>query len=232
MIEGRTVLGIIPARGGSKGIPRKNIRTLASKPLLAWTVEAARKSKFIDRLIVSTDDDEIAEVARRLDCEVPFLRPADISGDTSGSSELVHHAIKLLGRYDLVVLLQPTSPLRKTADIDETISLCHNQKLHSATTIAPARENPSLMYFKMSDLQFRPILEGAPKTGRRQEQRQAYVLNGAVYVIQTETFIDSPQFVSEGTGFHLMPEERSVDIDTPLDFEYAEFLLNKTERPL
>src|SRR5262245_25182815 len=125
MIDAKRVLGLITARGGSKGVPRKNVRPLGGKPLLAWTIEAARNAPVIDRLILSSDDAEIIEVARAWGCEVPFVRPPELATDTADSVEVVRHALSTLGEdYDYVVLLQPTSPLRTGEDIENCVRLC------------------------------------------------------------------------------------------------------------
>lgn len=123
MIDGKTVLAIIPARGGSKGVPRKNIRDVAGKPLIAWTIEAANQSLLVDRVVVSTDDQEIADTAVRWGAEVPFLRPIELAQDsTPGILPVIHMLTEILPHYDLVVLLQPTSPLRSVEDIDGAIA--------------------------------------------------------------------------------------------------------------
>ncbi len=229
MIDGRSVLAIIPARGGSKGVPDKNVRLLQGKPLLAWTIEAALQSKYIDRLILSSDSDKILAIGREHGCETPFKRPAELSSDSAGSAEVVLHALKEIGPSNLVVLLQPTSPLRTVEDIDATIELCVRSGASTATTITTAHQSPFHMYFRTDQNdspseQYKRIL---PATGavRRQDQPQTYILNGAVYVLEANPFQASPYFVTDKTVYHLMPEERSVDIDTVLDFQYAELLL-------
>jgi CMP-N,N'-diacetyllegionaminic acid synthase len=130
MFEGKTILAIVPARGGSKGVPRKNIRLLAGKPLIAWTIDEAKKSRYIDRLILSSEDDEIIEVAREFGCEIPFKRPDELAQDDTPGIESVIHAINTLEeKYDFVVLLQPTSPLRTVEDIDGLYSPLHNNRI-------------------------------------------------------------------------------------------------------
>ena len=125
MLNGKTILAIIPARGGSKGIPRKNIKPLAGKPLIAWTIEEAKKSKYIDRLILSSEDEEIIRIAKKWGCEVPFVRPKEFAEDETSGIEPILHAIETLSeKYDYVCLLQPTSPLRTVNDIDGCIKKC------------------------------------------------------------------------------------------------------------
>jgi N-acylneuraminate cytidylyltransferase len=136
MIEGQSVLAVIPARGGSKGVPRKNLRDVAGRPLIAWTIAAARGSSHIDRLVLSSDDEEIMETARRHGCDVPFRRPAELATDEADSMAVVMHAVETLAeRYDYVVLLQPTSPLRASADIDGAIATCLRHMAPSCVTV-------------------------------------------------------------------------------------------------
>ena len=134
MIDGRSVLAIIPARGGSKGVPRKNIRPLGGKPLIAWTIEAAHRSAWIDRLILSSEDQEIIDTACAWGCDVPFVRPAELARDCTPGIDPVLHALKQLPSFDLVVLLQPTSPLRSAADIDRCIERCQRGGAPAAVT--------------------------------------------------------------------------------------------------
>lgn len=231
MIDGRSVLAIIPARGGSKGIPQKNIKPLAEKPLLQWTFDAAQKSKYLDRIVLSSDDTATIELAQSLGCEVPFRRPSEISSDTASSADLVLHALREIPEsFHYVVLLQPTSPLRTADDIDATLELCHRLNASSATTLAPTLQSPFHMYTKNSASQtYTPVLSNERKATRRQDRPATYVLNGAVFVIETTAFKQKPVFIDELTCFHEMPSERSVDIDTPLDFEYADFLLARSK---
>ena len=130
MIDNKRVLAIIPARGGSKGVPRKNIRNLAGKPLIAWTIKEGKKSKYIDRLILSSEDSEIIEIAKAYGCDVPFVRPEELAKDNTSGVEPVLHAVSKLEGYDIVVLLQPTSPLRTVTDIDKCIEKCIFEKAY------------------------------------------------------------------------------------------------------
>jgi CMP-N,N'-diacetyllegionaminic acid synthase len=147
MINGKTILGIIPARGGSKGIPRKNLIIFGGKPLMAWTIEAGLQSHYIDRLILSSEDEEIIAVAREWGCEVPFIRPAELSRDDTPGIEPVIHAIKTLKTsYDYIILLQPTSPLRSAEDIDDCINYCIQAKAVSCVSVTVAQPSPYWMY--------------------------------------------------------------------------------------
>jgi N-acylneuraminate cytidylyltransferase len=226
MIAGKTVLAVIPARGGSKGVPRKNIRVVAGKPLIAWTIEEARRSSHIDRLIVSTDDSEIAAVAQQWRCEVPFMRPPELARDeTPGIAPVIHAMEALPERYDLVVLLQPTSPLRSGADIDGCIATLVARQAKACVSVAEPGQSPYWMY-KLDDKdRLQPLLEGA--FNRRQDLPKVYSLNGAVYVAEAEWLLQSNSFVGPGTIGYIMPIGRSLDIDTETDLAY--FALRKSE---
>jgi len=222
MIEGRTVLAIVPARGGSKGLPRKNIRPLAGKPLIAWTLECASQSRYIDRCIVSTDDPEIADVAREWGGDVPFLRPAELARDDTPGIAPVIHALEQIGGYDLVVLLQPTSPLRAPSDIDGCLEKLTASGAPACVSVTPADQSPYWMYTLTERGKMRPVLEGIERAVPRQQLLEVYVLNGAVYAAEVEWLKKSRSFLTEETVAFVMPRERSVDIDTLDDFERAE----------
>lgn len=220
------ILAIIPARGGSKGVPRKNIRELAGKPLIAWTIEEAKKSKYIDRLILSSEDDEIIEVAKRYGCEVPFKRPIELAQDDTPGIDPVLHAIEQCPGYDYVVLLQPTSPLRTVEDIDGCIEkLLHNDADFCVSVTEPEK-SPYWMY-KLEDEKIVPLLPRDGIITRRQDLPKCYVLNGAVYVADANVLLKSKSFLTEKTTAYLMGNESSYDIDTLNDFYICEFILEK-----
>lgn len=206
MIGERRVLGIIVARGGSKGLPRKNVQDLGGKPLVAWSVAAGLGSRFLDRLILSTDDTEIMEAARAAGCEVPFARPPELAGDTARVQDAVLHALDALAEpFDYVVLLQATSPLRRTDDIDATIELCHRADANSATTVTPAAKPPYWTYFVDPAGHMERVVEPPAEINRRQDARPMHTLNGAVYVVRTEWFRQALTFVDKDTLAHSMP---------------------------
>lgn len=219
MIDGGKVLAVIPARGGSKGVPRKNIRVVAGRPLIAWTIEEARKSKYIDRLVVSSDDAEIIEVARSWGCEAPFVRPAELSRDESPGIDPVLHALDMLPGYDWLVLLQTTSPLRSVADIDGCLDRCVEAVANACVTVAPAEQSPYWMYSLGTDGRMQALLPTQVEVARRQDLPPAYLLNGAVYVARCEWLRRHRTFVNEETIGFVMPQERSLDIDTELDLQ-------------
>ncbi|WP_333871700.1 acylneuraminate cytidylyltransferase family protein [Desulforamulus putei] len=226
MYRDRTFLAIIPARGGSKGIPRKNLRLLAGKPLLAWTVEEAKKSQYIDRLILSSEDAEIIALAKSLGCDVPFIRPAQLARDETPGIEPVLHALQVLPeKYDYVVLLQPTSPLRRAKDIDECIALCMNQGACACVSVTEPAHHPYWMYELLPNGFLKPFMPKDKVPFRRQELQPVYALNGAVYVACCDWLQEKRTFLAEETVAFVMPPERSLDVDTELDLQICEFFL-------
>lgn len=226
MINGNKVLAIIPARGGSKGIPRKNIREVGGKPLTAWTIEEANKSKYIDRLILSSEDEEIIKVAKAWNCEVPFVRPAQLArDDTPGIEPVLHSIEKLPAKYDYVVLLQPTSPLRKAEDIDGCIELCVKRNSPSCVSVTEPGKNPYWMYTIDEKGRIRPLIETVVPITRRQDLPRVYALNGAVYVAKTEWLKNKRTFITTETIAYVMPDERSLDVDTELGLKLCDFFL-------
>lgn len=223
MIEGKKILGLIPARGGSKGIPRKNIRRLGDKPLIAWTILEASKSKYIDRLIISTDDKEIAEEAQSWGAEVPFMRPKELATDTARGIDVVLHSMEQNPGFDAVVLLQPTSPFRLTEDIDCAIEQWNASK-NTVVGVTEVQKSPYWMY-KIENGMLCPIIEKNKNANNRQELEPIYVLNGAVYVSCYDSIRAIDGFVDKKTEAYIMPIERSIDIDSEFDWDFAEFLL-------
>ncbi len=234
------ILGIIPARGGSKGVPRKNIRSLAGKPLIAWTIEAARQSKLLTRLIVSTDDPEIAEVARFYGAEVPFLRPAEISHDLATDVEFLLHALDFLKEKegyepDIVLRLPPTSPLRTGAHIDEGIeTLLRDPEADASRPISEAPKHPYKMWkIDATGKYIEPFLPFSftqmyePYNSPRQILPKAFVHTGAMDVMRLRTIRELKSTSGKKLAYFFMTPEDSVNIDHPMDFELAELLMKK-----
>lgn len=227
MIAGERALGLIPARGGSKGIPGKNTRPLAGKPLIAWTIEAARRSRWLDQVVLTSDSSEIQDVARAFGCDVPFTRPAALAADETPGIDPVLHALDVLGDgFGWVVLLQPTSPLRTEADIDGAIDLCLGMGAPACVSVTPTPHSPYWTFLIDDQARMRPVVDlpGA----RRQDLPATFLLNGAVYVSRVAPLRAARSFLQPETVGYVMPSERSIDIDTPLDLKLAELLL--TER--
>lgn len=225
------MIAIIPARGGSKGLPGKNIKPLNGKPLIAYAVEAALKAKHIDRVIISTDDEEIARVAVQYGAELPFMRPAELASDTALAVDNYIYTIGKLEQesgtiIDAFVVLQPTSPLRIAEDIDGAVELFEKKKADSV--ISYTQEAHPISWHKYLDEEghFIDILDANIKN--RQDNRVSYFPNGAVYVFRT-SMIRERKYYTEKSYAYIMPRSRSVDIDFIEDFEYAEFLLRRNK---
>jgi len=227
MIDGKSVLAVITARGGSKGVPRKNIRSVAGKPLIAWTIEEAKKSRYVDRLILSSEDMDIVKVAALWGCETPFLRPKELArDDTPGVEPILHVLDNLPDEYDYVVLLQPTSPLRQVDDIDGCIKRMREYSAPSCVTVTEVDKSPYWMYEINNASLLIPFLIGREKPLRRQDMPSIYALNGAVYAGESLRVKKMKTFLAPETVAYVMPRERSLDIDTELDMKICEFLLS------
>lgn len=225
MIAGKRVLAVVTARGGSKGIPRKNLREAGGRPLLAWSIAAGQASRYVDRLILSSEDHEIIAAALRLGCDVPFVRPPELAADDTPSVEPVLHALEDLPGYDYVVLLQPTSPLRTSEDIDRCLELCEEQGAPACVSVHHSRENPCWTFRIGPNGRMSPVVSNANHGGRRQDFPDFFVLNGAVYVARPDWLKRTLSFVADGTIAYVMPEERSLDIDEEEDFQRFIFLV-------
>lgn len=225
MIAGKKVLAVITARGGSKGLPGKNIRPLAGRPLIGWTIGAAQQSTLIDRTVLSTDDEAIAAVARQCACEVPFMRDPALAADDTPSIDVLLDVLDRIPGYDIAVLLQPTSPLRTAQDIDDAIRVCVSSGAPSCVSVCEAEESPYWMYVLDSDSRMRPLIAGTNNAKRRQDLPAVHVLNGAVYVSLIDVLRRERAFVVAGTVGYAMPRERSVDIDLEQDLLTAAQLL-------
>ena len=228
------ILAIIPARGGSKGIVRKNIRVFGGKPLLAHTIDAAGKSKYISRIVVSTDSKEIALVAKKYGAEVPFLRPTELSGDRANVADAVHHLLVTMEkesgyRSDYVVLLQPTSPLRTGADIDGALNLLFARK--AAAVVSVCRTEQLLFIKDKKDVLKLMSDKAFLQSGNRQELPPTYKLDGSmVYGIKTSVFLKKRTFIPQGVVAFEIPRWRAVDIDEPQDFLAGELIFRNREK--
>ena len=224
------MIALIPARGGSKGLPGKNIRLLAGKPLIAHTILAAQNAKTIDRVLVSTDSPEIAQVARAFGAEIPFLRPAELARDESLAIDNYIYTVDRLntefsaGIKELAVLL-PTVPLRTAEDIDSAVRLFQEKSADSVISYYPAPH--PLQWHRFIDE--KGVLQSFFPDGgalrNRQEEKRAYLPNGALYIFNYKILKEQRVYYTEKSYPYLMPAERSVDIDTLQDFRFAEFLM-------
>jgi len=221
------VLGVIPARGGSKGIPRKNLAPLAGRPLLAYTCDAARDSERLDRVIVSTDDEEIAEVARSNGVEAPFVRPAALSADDASMLDVLLHALDAVGGADAVVLLQPTSPLRTAAHVDEAVDRFAASGADSVVSVVrvPHAFSPGSL-LRLDDGRLVPLLDGE-QARRRQDKPVLYARNGPAVLVVGADVLHAGSLYGDDSRPYEMDLRSSVDIDSPFELELAELLLSK-----
>lgn len=217
------VAALITARGGSKGLPGKNIRLLGGKPLIAHSIEVARQSTCVDEVYLSTDSTEIADVARSYGCEVPFLRAADLATDEATSIDVVCDALDRLPPYDIWLLLQPTSPLRTVEDLDGAIEILKKTGADSCVSVTEAHDHPWLTYsIGLDGAMTRFCADDAGRPARRQDLPPAYVLNGSIYIFRPDWLRQTRAFLDSSTLAWVMPVERSIDIDDIADFERAE----------
>ena len=226
MIGDRSVLAVITARGGSKGLPGKNLRPLGGRPLIAWTIEAALQSRVIDRLILSSDDANIIRTAEDLGCEAPFVRPPELSGDEAASIDVVLDAMDRSQGFDVVVLLQPTSPLRSSADIDGAVAHMESIGAPACVSVSEAASHPWLVFGEDASGRMKPYAPPPPGVSlRRQDLPRAWALNGAVYAADATWLRRQRAFLKPGeTAVWPMPAARSIDIDGLEDFQAAERL--------
>lgn len=225
------ILAVIPARGGSKGILYKNIAMLAGKPLIAHTIEEAKKSKALSRVIVSTDDKEIAKIAKGYGAEVPFMRPRELAADDTPTLLVLQHAVRWLegneeAEIDVVVTLQPTSPLRRAEHIDAAVQKLVDTGADSVVSVCLAEHSPYWMKRLEGDRVF-PFLPDAPEYTRRQDLPPVYRLNGAVYVTRRDLLVEQGRVLGEDTRAIVMDWESSIDIDTMLDLKLAQLILRE-----
>lgn len=236
----RKILAIIPGRGGSKSIPRKNIKDCCGKPLIAWTIEAAKQSEYLTRIVVSTDDQEIASLAEKLGAEVPFLRPKEISGDLATDVEFLEHCLNWLKQKEnyepeIVLRLPPTSPLRTAKHIDEGIkTLLNNPEADAVRPICEAPKHPYKLWKLSGDGRYlEPFLPKSftgfdePHNLPRQLFPKVYVHTGAMDVMRLRTIRELKSTSGKKLAFFFMKPEDSINIDHPIDFEIAEMLLRK-----
>lgn len=226
-------IGVITARSGSKGIKDKNIRELNGKPLLIYTIESALQSRYIDEVMVSTDSAVYAEIAKQNGANVPFLRSKKNSADNSVSMEVLLEVLdeyEKCGRFfDNIVLLQPTSPLRTYKNVDDAFKLYYEKCADSVVSVCKCEHSPLWSNTLPDDLNMFGFMKHENNL-RRQELGKYYRLNGAVYISRVSKLREIQSFYGERSYAYIMDQRESIDIDTELDFEYAEFLMNKTDK--
>lgn len=233
MIDKYKVVCVIPARGGSKGVPRKNIKILGSKPLIAYTIEQAVQSKYIDRIVVSTEDREIADISKQYGAEVPFMRPVVLAGDQVATIDVLLHAINWLEEdkyaFDIIVLLHTTTPLRVVKDIDSCIEMLLGTKADNIFSVTEAHRNP---YFNMIEINQNGKVQLSKKGTftSRQSAPKVYDMNSSIYVWWKDLLKKDTKIFLENSQVYVMPKIRSIDIDDDIDFRIAEVVMAEQNR--
>ena len=227
MYRDKTFLAIVPARGGSKRLPRKNILNLAGKPLIAWTIETALKSQYIDKVVVSSDDDEILNVAEKYGSDT-IKRPDELASDTATSFDAIKHTIENIESYDYVILLQPTSPLRTEEHIDKAIELLEIKNADAIISVCEMEHSPLWSNTLSSDGSMHCFIREEVKNKRSQDLETYYRLNGAIYICGTTKLLEEKSFfIADNIYAYVMDRESSVDIDEAIDFKLAKLLMKE-----
>ncbi len=233
LINGKSVLAIVPARAGSKGLPGKNIIGICGKPLIAWSIEAGLSSEFIDEIIVSTDSAEIAQISIEWGAKVPFIRPAEISTDETPTFDVIEHAVEFYKQkkfeFDFIVILEPTSPLRTALDIDLALkTLAYHQEASAIVGISSTTtQNPSFLVRKGSKAELTPFIGTTLKAIRRQDVEEVFFIEGSVYISKTHELFLRKTFYHEGTIGFEVPKWKSFEIDDLEDLIVVEALMRK-----
>lgn len=227
MHKNKTFLAIIPARGGSKRLPRKNVLDLCRKPLIAWSIDAARTSKYIDKIIVSSDDEEILKISKKYGADI-LKRPPELASDNATTFDAIKHSIDNVDRYDYVVLLQPTSPLRNSKHIDEAIKLLEFKNADAVVSVCEMEHSPLWSNTLNEDMSMQGFLKEEVLNKRSQDLEKYYRINGAIYICKTDKLLEEKSFfLKENIFAYLMDRESSVDIDEEIDFRVAEVMKSK-----
>jgi CMP-N-acetylneuraminic acid synthetase len=221
------VLALIPARGGSKGVPRKNLRQLAGKPLIYWSINAAQKAEGISCVAVSSEDPEIITLSRSLGVNVALIRPNHLSEDETPGVLPVIHAAENMIDFEWILVLQPTSPMRSAADIEGMLELQKETGAESLVSVSPVNENPEHFFRLQSDQTLAPLMREAWEMKRRQDNEQFYRLNGAMYLVSRRWLLEHQTLVNSSTLGYMMPADRSIDIDSYADFKFAGLMMEE-----
>ena len=227
MLKNKTFLAIIPARGGSKRVPRKNILDLAGKPLISWSIEAALKSKYVDKVVVSSDDDEILQVSKDFGSDT-LKRPDKLATDASTSFDAIKHTISNTQGYDYIVLLQPTSPLRDFKHIDEAIQTLVDKDADAVISVCEMDHSPLWSNTLPKDDSMSLFIKDEVKNRRSQDLETYYRLNGAIYICKIDLLLrEETFFIKENIYAYKMDRKSSIDIDEKIDFKLAEFFIKE-----
>jgi len=229
MFHNKRIIAIIPARGGSKRLPGKNIKELAHKPLIAWTIDAALNSSILDTIMVNTDDQRIVAIAKKYRAEVPFLRENNLATDTASSLDVIEQTLLYYNSqnidFDIVILLQPTSPLRNSDDIKNALNLFIDKKAASVLSVCEVEHPIQWSNTLDNSLSMDNFIKEEHRNTRSQDLEKNYRLNGAIYIWDCKEFLLKKESIITPAFSYIMPRERSIDIDEEIDFKLAELLL-------
>jgi len=232
MYKDKSFLAIIPARGGSKGLPKKNIKELCGKPLIAWSIDAGLKSKYLDEVMVTTDSQEIADIAKKYGASVPFLRPDELASDTATSFDAIKHTIdfyktELQKEFDYIILLEPTSPLREDSDINNMIEkiIENANDFDSITSIGEVHEHPSIMKKIINHNTLSPYCAELEMKTRRQDNDIAYFPYGVAYIVKTKLLLEEKTFYTKRNTFYEIKRYQCYEIDDIYDFMAIENIM-------
>ena len=224
MHQNKTFLAIIPARGGSKRLPRKNILDLSGRPMISWSIDAGLKSKYIDKVVVSSDDDEILDIAKKLKAET-VKRPGELASDIATSNDVVKHTLENIEEHDYIVLLQPTSPLRNYKHIDEAIKLLEKKSADAIISVCKTDHTPLWSNTLQEDGSLESFIKDEVIDKRSQDLKDYYRLNGAIYICKRDNFLkEETLFLKENIYAYIMDKESSIDIDEEIDLTIANVL--------
>jgi N-acylneuraminate cytidylyltransferase/CMP-N,N'-diacetyllegionaminic acid synthase len=229
MYAKKTFVAIIPARGGSKGVKNKNIKLLNGIPLIAYTIKAAKESGIFDKIIVSTDSKDIADIALQYGAEVPFLRPSELATDTATTKDVILHALDWMNKNDLsfdyFMLLQPTSPLRSCDNIKDAVKVLIDKDANAVISVCEVEHSPLWSNVLPENMSLKNFIRDDVKHKRRQDLPKYYRLNGAIYICEVNMYLKTKDWFSENAYAYVMPSDKSIDIDYEIDFKIAEILI-------
>lgn len=234
MYKDKKILGLVPARGGSKRLLNKNIKPLAGKPLIAWTIEYAKKSKYMDSVFVSSDSKKILDISRNYGVNTPFLRPKELASDKAKTIDVILHVLDCISKnndnYDILVLLQPTSPLRTGSDIDKAIKFFFKKDARAIISVCKSNHKPSWTNILPKNGNMGEFLDNGILKKNKSEFNNYYSLNGAIYIADCDYLLKRKSFFGKESFAYVMPRKKSIDIDDELDFRLAEFLIRNVDK--
>lgn len=235
IIFSNEIIALVTARGGSKGLIGKNMKPLLGKPLIGWTIETGKNCKNINRVMLSTDDEPTADYAKNVNCEVPFMRPAEFATDDASHIDVALHFLEFMQKTEdklpkALFILQPTSPLRSSTDLEAAFAIYKEKSCDAVISVCEPPHHPFLSKKIDDNGLIHDMFELQSAHPRRQDLPLSYAPNGALFLLDVQKFLDQRKFYMEKTAAYIMPASRSVDIDTQFDFDMAEFLMQQQNR--